>query len=335
MKQRSYLGLVCALFAGLFLFSGYGMGAGKSLTVYSSHPADLINPIVKEFQERTGITVDVVAAGTGELLKRIQAESGNPLGDVIWGGGAESLDAYKTYFQPYKTSFDKFIPKNNKEKNHLWTGFTGLPMVIMYNKKLVKTEDVPKGWADLILPKLKGKIACADPAKSGSSYTTVVTILSAFGKDNGKGWSFIAKLIKNLDGKILSSSTAVYKGVADGEYSVGLTFEEAAANYVKAGADVGIVYPREGTSAVPDGAAVIKGAKNLDAAKKFMDFIVSTDVQTIVTKSLGRRSIRNDIPAPEGLINMKEIKLVKYDFAFASQKKDEVLAKWKDIVIGK
>lgn len=333
MKKWSVLFFVGVLCLGLF--SGSGMGAGKSLTVYSSHPADLINPLVKEFQERTGITVDVVAAGTGELLKRIQAESENPLGDVIWGGGAESLDAYKAYFQAYKTGSDKYIAKNNKEKKYLWTGFTGLPMVIMYNKKLVKSEDVPKGWADLILPKFKGKIACADPAKSGSSYTTIVTILSAFGKDNGKGWAFIGKLIQNLDGKILSSSTSVYKGVADGEYSLGLTFEEAAANYVKAGADVGIVYPKEGTSAVPDGAAIIKGTKNLDAAKAFMDFMVSTDVQTIVVKSLGRRSIRNDISAPEGLIPMQKIKLVKYDFAFASEKKADVLAKWKDLVIGK
>ena len=333
MKRWSVLIIVGLLCLGLF--SGYGLGAGKSLTVYSSHPADLINTIVKEFQERTGITVDVVAAGTGELLKRIEAEKENPLGDVIWGGGAESLDAYKAYFQAYKTSSDKFIPKNNKEKTGLWTGFTGLPMVIMYNKKLVKSEDVPKGWADLIQPKFKGKIACADPAKSGSSYTTIVTILHAFGKDNGKGWNFIDKLIKNLDGKILSSSTSVYKGVADGEYSVGLTFEEAAANYIKAGADVGMVYPKEGTSAVPDGAAIIKGAKNLEAAKAFMDFIVSTDVQNIVVKSLGRRAIRSDIAAPEGLIDMKKIKLVKYDFAFAADKKADVLTKWKDLVIGK
>ncbi len=333
MRKWGVLLIVCML--SITVFSSYGIGASKTLTVYSSHPADLINSIVKEFQERTGITVDIVAAGTGELLKRIQAESQNPLGDVVWGGGAESLDAYKPYFQKYKTTSDKFITKSNKDKEYLWTGFTGLPMVIMFNKKLIKTEDTPKGWADLVNPKFKGKIACADPAKSGSSYTTIVTILTAFGKDNGKGWDFVGKLIKNLDGKILSSSTAVYKGVADGEYSLGLTYEEAAAKYIKAGADVGIVYPREGTSAVPDGMAIIKGAKNLDNAKKFVDFVVSKDVQTIVSKSLMRRSIRSDIPAPDGLIDMKKIKLVKYDFTFASEKKNDILAKWKDLVIGR
>ena len=71
---------------------------GGSVVVYSPHNAEEINPIINEFTERTGIRVDVVAAGTGELLKRVEAESANPLGDVMWGGGAESLDSFKEYF---------------------------------------------------------------------------------------------------------------------------------------------------------------------------------------------------------------------------------------------
>ena len=70
-----------------------GSSAGGSVTVYSPNPADALNASVKEFQEKTGITVNVVGAGTGELLKRIKAESANPLGDVMYGGGADSLSA--------------------------------------------------------------------------------------------------------------------------------------------------------------------------------------------------------------------------------------------------
>ncbi|WP_052363754.1 hypothetical protein [Geomicrobium sp. JCM 19037] len=64
----------------------------SSLTVYSPHQTEIINPIVNEFQDQTGISVDLITAGTGELLNRVEAESGNPLGDVFWGGGAESLE---------------------------------------------------------------------------------------------------------------------------------------------------------------------------------------------------------------------------------------------------
>ena len=122
-----------------------------SVTVYTPHNAEVVNPIVKEFQERTGIRVDVVAAGTGELLKRVEAESNNPLGDVMWGGGAESLDSFKEYFEPYISTHDDKIPTHFRDKDHYWNGFSALPMVIMYNKKLVKPEEVPTSWEDLLM----------------------------------------------------------------------------------------------------------------------------------------------------------------------------------------
>lgn len=305
------------------------------LVVYSPHNAEVINPIVKEFQERTGIKVDVVAAGTGELLKRIEAESENPLGDVMWGGGAESLDSFKEYFEPYVSSEDDVIANHFKDKDNYWNGFSALPMVIMYNKNLVKPEEVPSKWADLLDPKWKGQIAFADPTKSGSSYTTLVTILTAYKDDGEEGWKFVKDFVKNLDGKLASGSSNVYKGVADGEYALGLTLEEAAMRYVVAGADVDLVYPEEGTSAVPDGIAIIKNAKNMDNAKKFIDFVVGKDVQEKVVKEFSRRSIRSDMDAPEGLGPIDDIKLVDYDFSWAAENKEEVLEKWKNIIIGK
>jgi iron(III) transport system ATP-binding protein len=76
------------------------------VTVYTSHESSTVNPIIKGYQAKNGIKVELVAAGTGELLKRIEAEKNNPLADVIWGGGAESLDSYKHYFYPYKSIYD-------------------------------------------------------------------------------------------------------------------------------------------------------------------------------------------------------------------------------------
>lgn len=307
----------------------------KVVTVYSPHPTEAINLGVKEFQQKTGITVQLVAAGTGELLKRVEAESANPMGDVFWGGGAESLQAYSKYFQKYVSKNDSAVDKKYKDPKHYWTGESPLPMVIMYNKKLVAEKDVPKGWADLLRPTFKGKIAYADPAKSGSSYTILVTMVTAFGKNNNKGWDFIRKFVGNLDGKILGSSGSVYKGVADGEYAVGLTLEKEAIKYVNAGANVGIVYPCEGTSGVPDAVAIIKGARNLENAKKFVDFVLSKECQSVMANEMSRRPSRIDLPAPKGLPDISKIKMVKYDFNWAATQKDNILKKWKDIVIGK
>lgn len=334
MKRFRFLAIILALVVMIGSVQAQ-QSQSKVLTVYSPHPTDTINLGVKEFQEKTGIKVELVAAGTGELLKRIEAESANPLADVLWGGGAESLQAYSQYFQKYVSSEDGAVNSKYKDPKHFWVGESPLPMVIMYNKKLVPENEVPKGWADLLHSNLKGKIAYADPAKSGSSYTILATLLTVFGKDTPKGWNFIRRFVANLDGKVLGSSATVYKGVADGEYNVGLTLEKEAIKYVKAGAEVGIVYPSEGTSAVPDAIAIVKGAKNLENAKIFVDFILSKDSQSVMSGAQSRRTVRKDVGAPAGLPDMGKIKLVKYDFNWAASQKENLLKKWKDVVIGK
>jgi iron(III) transport system substrate-binding protein len=340
MKQLKFLSLILALMLTVGLTTSNAapkknQNQSKVVTVYSPHPTEAINLGVKEFQQKTGITVELVAAGTGELLKRVEAESANPMGDVFWGGGAESVQAYSKYFAKYVSKEARTIDGKYKDPKHFWTGESPLPMVIMYNKKLVAESDVPKGWGDLLKPAFKGKIAYADPAKSGSSYTILVTMITAFGKNDNKGWDFIRKFVANLDGKILSSSGGVYKGVSDGEYSVGLTLEKEAIKYVKAGANVGMIYPVEGTSAVPDAVAVIKGCKNPENARKFVDFVLGKECQSVMSTAMSRRPARSDLPAPEGLPDLSKIKMVKYDFNWAATDKDNILKKWKDIVIGK
>lgn len=312
---------------------GGSQGSG-SVVVYSPHNAEEINPIINEFTERTGIRVDVVAAGTGELLKRVEAESANPLGDVMWGGGAESLDAFKEYFESYTIEDDEKIPDMFKDPERLWYGFSALPMVLIYNNKLVSAEEAPKSWADLTDPKWKGKIAFADPARSGSSYTILATMLEAFKDDGEEGWATMKKFIDNLDNKILGSSSGTYKGVSDGEYAVGLTLEKAASRYIIAGSDMTIVYPEEGTSAAPDGIALIKGAKNMENAKKFIEFTFSKEVQDLAARDFSWRSTRNDANNPEGLGSIEDIDLLDYDFQWAADNKEALLERWKNIVTG-
>lgn len=340
MKKLLSLALI-----GLLIFTMAACGnkgektGGKSksnkVTVYSPHQAEIINPIIKEFQDRTKIEVELVTGGTGELLNRVKAESGNALGDVFWGGGAESLAAFKENFDPYKVKDDASIPDIYKSSDGAWTGFSALPMVIMYNKDMVKENEVPTSWKDLLEEKWKGKIAYADPAKSGSSYTQLVTMLFANQDDGEEGWKYVTDLVKNLDGKILGGSSMVFKGVADGEFPLGVTLEEAAYRYISGGANVDVVYPSEGTSAVPDGMAMIKGAKNKENAQEFLDFLASKDVQEIIVKEFNRRSIRDDVDAPEGLIPSPDIPLVDYDFNWASDHQDDVMGKFRDLLIGK
>lgn len=308
-----------------------GDKASDTVTVYSPHPAKMLNTYIKDFKDKTGITVEIVAAGGGELLKRVEAESENPLGDVIWGVGVESVDAYKEYFEPYLTTEAEYIYDGYIEKDHLYTGDVIAPMIIMYNKDLVAENEKPETWSDLLDPKWKGQIAYADPMKSGSSYTQLATMLTVFGKEDG-GWDFIEKFVKNLDGKILSGSSDVYKRVADGEYPVGITLENTAMDYVAAGANVGIIYPTEGTSARSTAVAIIKGCKNMENAKKFLDYTVSKGALEIVANEFHRRPARKDVELPEGMPKFEEINVIDYDIQWAANNKTEILEKWKQIV---
>jgi iron(III) transport system substrate-binding protein len=305
-----------------------------SVVVYSPHDADPLNAGVNSFMKKyPNVKVEVVAAGTGELCNRIKAESAHPVADVLWGGGADSLAAFKDYFDPYVCANDKFIDAAFKDPDKKWIGESPLPMVIMYNKKLLKEANLtaPASWEDCTKPEFKGKVAYCLPSKSGSAFTQLCTMLFAHGGKED-GWKFVESLYKNLDGKILDSSGKCHKMVADGEYMVGLTIEKSAILY-KDNADIGYCYPSDGTSAVPDGVALVKGAPNLENAKLFIDFVTSKECQTEQSQNWGRRPVRNDMQAPNGLAQLKDIKLVDYDFEWAATKKEDIISKFNDVMV--
>lgn len=305
-----------------------------TVVVYSPHDADPLNAGVNLFMEKyPNVKVEVVAAGTGELCNRIAAESANPIADVLWGGGADSLAAFKEYFAPYVCANDQYIDAAYKDPDGLWIGESPLPMVIFYNKDLIEKDGltIPEGWDDLLKPEWKGKIAYCLPSKSGSSYTQLCTMILGHGGKE-KGWDFIQQLYTNLDGKIVDSSGKCHKMVADGEFYVGLTIEKSAIKY-KDDPSVGFVYPKDGTSAVPDGVALVKGAPNEENAKLFIDFVTSKECQTEQSENWGRRPVRNDMQVAEGLAKLSDLVLVDYDFDWAATQKEANIEHFNDIMV--
>lgn len=305
--------------------------ATDSLVVYTASPEEMINAIVPEFEQKYGVKVEIVTAGTGELLKRIETEQANPLGDVLWGGGVASIVPKKDLFENYQSVNESAMLEDCKNTEGMMTRFSVLPNCLMVNTELLGDITV-EGYADVLNPELKGKIGFADPAKSSSSFQHIVNILYAMGEGNpDNGWGYIEDICKNLDGKLLGSSSAVPKGVADGEYVVGFTHEEYASKYVKDGAPVKIVYMKEGVTKTADTIQIIKGAKNMENAKKFIDFLTSKEVQDVVASKLNRRSVRNDVAAAEGLVAITEINNIVADDATVLSNNQAWLDKFKDV----
>lgn len=302
------------------------------LVVYSPHPLEFIDPIIDEFESETNIIVNVISAGTGELLNRIENEIDEPLGDILWGGSLSTLQSKKTLFQPYYSINEEAALFKN-EQGYI-TRFTLVPSIIMVNKNLIGDIKV-EGYEDLLQPELKGRIAFADPATSSSSYEQLLNQLWAFKEGNvWDSFSYVEQLIINLDGHLLDRSRDVYTGVADGEYFVGLTFEEPAAKYVQTGAPIEIVYPIEGTIVRPDGVAIINNAKHSDEAKAFIDFVTSYEIQRFIALELNRRSIRTDVEVNDGLKSLDDILLIEDDQQWSSKNKNKIIEEFKRLFNG-
>lgn len=294
------------------------------LVVYTSHKEEVYGPVIKEFEERTGVWVQVVTGGTNELLERIAREKENPGCDVMFGGGVESLQLYEDYFEPYSGAGSELLKPGLRPEGDRWTPFSSLPVVLIYNTRLVSPGELT-GWKDLLDPRWGGKIAFADPAVSGSSYTAAITMLLCL---EGDMWDNLAGFESNLDGNIIEDSGGVVTAVDAGSCWVGVTLEETALKRQSQGANIAIVYPEEGTSNLPDGTALVAGARHGDNARAFLEFVQSEDVQALVVSDFARRSVRSDVADRDPLPPEEDIGIIDYDAQWASGVKEEFLRRW-------
>jgi iron(III) transport system substrate-binding protein len=265
----------------------------RPVVVYTAF-ADGVNALAAAYKAQTGTEVQVVAAGSGELVRRVQAESARPLGDVIVSVGGEAIDAAPQLFARYEPAgADRILPSIRVSQN--WIPFSvTLSTTVMVNTRLVPANEIPTSWRELADPKWKGKIAFAGADRSGSALQQLMQILHVFGER--EGWELFGKMFDNF--VVTGSSSVVPRGVAQGEYAIGLTLEDFAQRFIDGGSPAQIVYPREGISFAADAMALIANGPNADGGRRFLDFVASPAGQEIIVKQFGRRPIRSDVAGP-------------------------------------
>ena len=306
-----------------------------TLTIYSPHDSDPLNDGVAAFEAAyPNVKVEVVADGTSNLVAKIAAESAAPVADVLWGGGADTLAAYKTYFQPYTPSALDLIDPSLYDAEHYWIGESPLPMVFIANTNLVPEDKIPTTWKDLADWDVDayGKIAIADPTSSGSAFTQLCTILFLYGEekdDYAAGWEMVSKIMPKLEVK--NSSSLAHKDVFGGENALGITLEKAAIKYSED--FMKVIYPTDGTSAVPDGVAIVKDCPNPELAQLFVEFVLGHDCQVAQNADWGRRPIRSDVE-PVGLKPLSDITLMNYNFDYAANNAADIKEMWQDKLVG-
>ncbi|MGX8701002.1 ABC transporter substrate-binding protein [Caproiciproducens sp.] len=305
-------------------------GGGK-LVIYSPNSEGLMNATIPLFEEKYGVDVEVIQAGTGELIKRIQSEKEDPYADVMFGGSWSLAYDNKDLWEPYVSKNDAGVLDAYKNTCGFITGNVLDGSCLIVNTDLIGDIKI-EGYADLLNPKLKGKIATADPANSSSAFAQLTNILLAMGGyEDENAWKYVKDLFANIGGKICESSSAVYKSVADGENVVGLSYEDPCAQLVRDGAPVKVIYPKEGAVYLPASATIIKGAKNMDNAKLFTDFIISEEVQNIWGSTLTNRPVLKDAKTSDFMTPMSKIHVIEEDIPYVSSHKQDIVNKYTDI----
>jgi len=304
------------------------MPAVPDLVLYTAQEEEIYEPIIKEFEERTNLMVKVERGSSEEMTGRLEDEEERPDWDVVFGVGIETLEQSKEHWQVYKSPEAAFITESFQCEDNRWTSFSALPLVIMYNTNVVTYRELPVGWNSLLEPRWKGRIAFMDPRRSDVYSAALVTAVHTWGKRG----DYLEQFMENLEYGTLNSMQEVNAGILDGRYSLGVTMEESAQALLSEGADVDYIYPQEGTTALPDGTAIVKGCANPDAARQFLDFTVSRDTQRILVSDLNRRSVRSDVPPLPGLSPIGRLPLIEMDLEELTREKKDVLARWNGIL---
>jgi len=253
--------------------------AQTELTVYTAIEADDLKRYAAEFNKTNpDIIIKWVRDSTGIVTAKLLAEKSNPQADIVWGLAATSLMLLKNegMTEPYmpvggEKLDKKFIDSSNPPH---WTGMDAWVAAICVNT--IEAEKLglpmPTSWKDLTKPIYKGSVVMPNPNSSGTGFLDVASWLQIFGEE--EGWKFMDGLHKNINWYTHSGSKPC-RQAGSGETPIGISFAYRGAKVKAKGAPVEIVIPSEGIGWDMEATAIMKGTKNLAAAKKLVDFTVS------------------------------------------------------------
>lgn len=304
----------------------------KGITLNLYGVTDTVVPILEEFTADTGIKVESLTLKNGEILQRLinEKDSGVNIADLWFTGGADTFidAAQKDLLIPYQSPEGKVLGEEMKDKDGYWYG-TSLTIVNwVVNKNLIaeKNLKMPETWEDLLQEGLEGQVSMPDPNSSGTAYNVVSAILRIKGEK--EGWEYLDKLIKQVPFFTPRGSDPA-NNVVNGEAIVGINASNGDRELEKNNPQIKLVYPKDGTGWWPQPVAIVNGTKNLDAAKVFIDWILSKKGMETIAKVRVAAVVRSDVKVSDEIIDINDIALFMTDFQADAKNRDAILTQWK------
>jgi iron(III) transport system substrate-binding protein len=326
---------------GALLFAGVSaVASAQQVNVICSVQADWCNMISTVYARSTGVKINLSLKGSGEALAQLIAEKENPKTDVWFGGTgdphlqAAELGLSAEYRSPTLTQLYPWAQAQAQQSNYRTVGVYLGPLGFAYNTELLQKKKlpVPRSWADLLKPEYKGEIQVANPASSGTAYTMIATLVQLMGED--KAFDYLKALHRNV-GQYTRSGTGPIKAVARGETAVSISFVHDAPQEKMQGFPIATVTPSEGTGAEIGSMSIVKGARNLEQAKKFYEWALTPAAQTFGAASKQYQLPSNKAtPVDPNVPDFKTIRMINYDYAKygASAERRRLIARWeKDV----
>lgn len=315
--------------------------AAEQLNVVCSNEQAWCDLMAQNFKIDTGVDVAMVRKSTGEVLAQLRAEAGNPKVDVWWGGTGDPHIIAASEGLTVASGVDvsgllgwaqNMTTMTEGRAVGVHVGLLGM----IYNTEVLAEKGLPAPacWRDLAKPEYKGEIQVSNPNSSGTAYTELATLVQLFGED--EGFKLLAAIGANVN-QYTKSGSAPGKATARGETTIGIGFMHDMVKLKKEGFPVEIVSPCEGTGYELGAVSVVNGTPNLDAAKKWVEYVISAEAQ-----SRGLEVGVYNIPSNPGATtdpeapDMTSVKLIDYDFATygASATRERLLARWEAEVKG-
>jgi iron(III) transport system substrate-binding protein len=323
---------------GLAFFALAGTAAAQGqVNVICSVQAEWCNMIATVYARTTGARVNMTMKGSGEALAQLIAEKDNPKTDVWFGGtGDPHLQAAEQgltleYKSPMLPQLHDWAQQQARQSGWKTVGIYSGPLGFGYNPELLakKKLAVPRTWADLAKPEYKGEVQVANPASSGTAYTMIATLVQLMGEE--KAFDYLKSLHRNV-GNYPRSGTGPIKAVARGETALSISFVHDGPGEKMQGFPVETVTPADGTGAEIGSMSLIKGSRNLEAAKKFYEWALTPAAQEMAAAAKSFQLPSNKAAKVDPRVpDFRKIRFINYDYAKygASAERRRLIGRWE------
>lgn len=332
MARRLALASALALLCSHVFSSGSAAAAG--LTVYCPMSDADCGAVLSAFKDDTGIDAQFVRIGAGEILARIRAEKGNPQAGLWLAGAADNFiqGASEGLLAPHKAAgIDKVDPRYT-DKEDRWTPISLSPIAFAYSQEVLDEIGAtpPTSWKSFADPVFKQGVALAHPAASGTAYVSLASMVQLLGEDQA------FELMKQIDQNVVQytrSGTAPSRMAANGEVALAMAFTQDIEAALEQGYPLGYSFPEEGTGFEVNAAAVVANApeEQAKAAAAFLDWVLTENGQAAMGATF-RGPIVPGYKNPKAKIDLSNVKMIEYDFAWAGENRARLLERYENEV---